>query len=105
MHTFHIGYRDTQGTLMRILGAASRRGIDLPHVQAGPTDNAHQVTLLLDVNTKQVGQLFRDWHAIVDVTDVCIGAAMEQSWSNPRIGMPHPPESVGAGENARTATA
>ncbi len=68
------------------------------------------MTLSLDVNTKQVGQLFRDWHAIVDVTDVCIGSSVVESaiaegWGNPRVGMPHPPESVGAGENARTATA
>ncbi len=34
MQTFHIRYRNTQGTLMRILNAASRRGLDIPAVQA-----------------------------------------------------------------------
>ena len=29
---FHIRYRNTQGTLMRILNAVSRRGLDLPAV-------------------------------------------------------------------------
>jgi len=70
MQVFHIRYRNTQGTLMRILTAASRRGIELPYVQAEPAEQSHQVTLLLEVNAKQVGQLSRDWYAIVDVTDV-----------------------------------
>ena len=34
MQAFHIRYRNTQGTLMRILNAVSRRGLDLPYVQA-----------------------------------------------------------------------
>ena len=74
MQIFHIRYRNTQGTLMRILGAASRRGIDLPYVQAEPAEQSHQITLLMDVNPKQVGQLCRDWRAIVDVMDVGPGA-------------------------------
>lgn len=91
MHAFHIRYRNTQGTLMRILNAASRRAIDMPYVQATPTqatpiDDTHTVTLLLDVNAKQIGQLSRDWHAIVDVADVRTGApskdlaAMSEGW-------------------------
>ncbi|HKD03517.1 MAG TPA: hypothetical protein VKB77_13850 [Terriglobales bacterium] len=67
MQAFHIRYRNTQGTLMRILNAASRRGLDLPYVQAEPIEHTHHVTLLLEVNPKQVGQLHRDWNAIVDV--------------------------------------
>ncbi len=34
MQAFHIRYRNTQGTLMRILNAASRRGLDMPSVHA-----------------------------------------------------------------------
>ena len=63
MQVFHIRYRNTQGTLMRILGAVSRRGLDIPFVQAEPEQHAHAVTVLLDVNAKQVGQLYRDWRA------------------------------------------
>jgi acetolactate synthase small subunit len=70
MHVFHIRYRNTQGTLMRILGAPTRRGIDIPYVQAEPAEHDHKVTLLMDVSPKQVGQLSRDWYAIVDVVDV-----------------------------------
>jgi acetolactate synthase small subunit len=78
MHVFQIRYRNTQGTLMRILTAASRRGIDLPYVQAEPVEHTHEVTLLLDVNPKQLGQLCRDWNAIVDVIDVRAGAQFKE---------------------------
>ncbi len=96
MHAFHIQYRNTQGTLMRILNAASRRGIDMPYVQATPTDDTHTVTLLLDVNTKQIGQLSRDWYAIVDVANVRTGApskdlaGMSDGWA----ASPLPPTSA-----------
>ena len=63
MQTFHIRYRNTQGTLMRILNAASRRALDLPVVQAEPAEHDHQVTLALEVNQKQVGQLYREWYS------------------------------------------
>ena len=66
MQVFHILYRNTQGTLMRILNAASRRGLDLPYVLSEALEHSHKVTLRLDVNPKQIGQLCRDWHAIVD---------------------------------------
>jgi acetolactate synthase small subunit len=105
MHIFHIRYRNTQGTLMRILSAASRRGIDLPYVQAEPAEQAHQVTLLMGVNAKQVGQLCRDWRAIVDVMDVRPGAPIKELWDHAHLAMPHPPESVIAAENSRAATA
>ena|ERR1700690_3973190 len=77
MQYFHIQYRNTQGTLMRILNAVSRRALDLTyvHAQAGPDEQTYKVTLLLEVNPKQAGQLRRDWHAIVDVSDVRIAAA------------------------------
>ena len=78
MHVFHIRYRNTQGTLMRILNAASRRGIDTPYVQAEPSGHEHKVTLLMEVNQKQVGQLSRDWFAIVDVLDVHPAIAVQE---------------------------
>jgi hypothetical protein len=37
---------------MSILTAASRRGIDMPYVQAGPNGHEHKVTLLMEVNQK-----------------------------------------------------
>lgn len=90
MQVFQIRYRNTQGTLMRILTAVSRRGLDLPYVQAEPADDIHTLTLLLELNPKQVGQLFRDWRAVVDVTDVRAGAPLKEvfphggSWTAPR---------------------
>jgi acetolactate synthase small subunit len=104
MHIFHIRYRNTQGTLMRILSAASRRAIDLPYVQAEPAEHAHKVTLLLDVNSKQVAQLCRDWHAIVDVMDVRPGIPIKELFDHAQIAIPHPPESV-AVDVGRTAIA
>ncbi len=74
MQSFHIRYRNTQGTLMRILNAASRRGLDIPAVQAEAVEHGHQVVLALDVNPKQVGQLYREWYSIADVTHVRSGA-------------------------------
>ena len=77
MQVFHIHYRNTQGTLMRILSAVARRGLDLPYVQAEPEEHAHKVTLLLDVSPKQVGQLYRDWRAVVDVTGAKLNGRVE----------------------------
>jgi acetolactate synthase regulatory subunit len=81
MQTFRIRYRNTQGTLMRILNAASRRGLDLPLVQAEAADTDHQVTVMLEVNPKQAGQLYREWYSIMDVTHVASGA---EAWSGHR---------------------
>jgi acetolactate synthase small subunit len=80
MQVFQVRYRNTQGTLMRILNAVSRRGLDLPYVQAEPSEHNHQVTLLLEVNPKQVGQLCRDWHAVVDVLEVRPATALKEVW-------------------------
>jgi acetolactate synthase small subunit len=105
MHAFHIRYRNTQGTLMRILNAASRRALDLPYVQAGAAGQEHSVTLLLEVNAKQIGQLCRDWYAIVDVTDVRVSippkdlADLEAEWSS----SPHPPASTGIRNSSASA--
>jgi acetolactate synthase small subunit len=100
MHVFHVRYRNTQGTLMRILTAASRRGIDTPYVQAEPSGHEHQVTLLMEANQKQVGQLNRDWYAIVDVLDVHPAIAVQGVAEHTRAtrsipaGTPHPPASA-----------
>ena len=100
MQTFHIRYRNTQGTLMRILNAAARRGLDLPAVQAEPAERDHQVTLSLDVNQKQVGQLHREWYSIADVIRVGSGAAPAAAWTSA-----HPPATVTIEESRAAARA
>src|SRR5580658_195170 len=102
MQTFRIRYRNTQGTLMRILNAASRRALDLPVVHAEPAEQDHQVTLALEVNQKQVGQLYREWYGIADVVHVGPGqvssdAAHASAWTTA-----HPPAGVPI-EDSRTA--
>ncbi len=96
MHAFHIHYRNTQGTLMRILTAVSRRALDVHYLQASANGNGHHANLLLDVNSKQIGQLCRDWYAIVDVIDVRVGAPSAEML-DPSTGLPsaHPPASAG----------
>jgi acetolactate synthase small subunit len=103
MQGFHIRYRNSQGSLMRILNAISRRGIDLSSVHAGFDGQHHSVMLRLEVSQKQVGQLSREWRSIVDVIDVRSTAALherEAAWA------PHPPASAGiADQIARAALA
>jgi acetolactate synthase small subunit len=122
MQAFHIQYRDTQGTLMRILTAVSRRALDITYVHAQVqsgvqqnNDQIYKVTLLLDVNPKQAGQLRRDWYAIVDVADVRTAPAESiadhvsaSSSSSAWPGAPaHPPASTShvTDETARAARA
>ena len=107
MQTFLIRYRNTQGTLMRILNAASRRALDMPSVHAEAAGEDHQVTLQLEVNAKQVGQLHREWHSIIDVLDVRQGSgAREQDGSSTSWSGPHPPASESkTGQSARAALA
>jgi acetolactate synthase regulatory subunit len=100
MNAFRIRYRNTQGTLMRILNAASRRGLDLHYVNAEAAEHDHQATVVLEVNQKQVGQLFREWYAIADVIHVASGAAQNVAWSSP-----HPPTGVNIEEARATARA
>lgn len=100
MQSFHIRYRNTQGTLMRILNAASRRGLDIPSVHAEPAEHDHQITLALDVNQKQVGQLYREWYAIADVVKVSSVAAHATAWTSP-----HPPAGVVIEESRSAARA
>jgi acetolactate synthase small subunit len=94
MQAFQVRYRNTQGTLMRILNAASRRGLDLTSVVAEAVEQDHQVTLALDVNAKQVGQLYREWYSIADVTHVG-SSAVPAEWTGS-----HPPAGVGADARA-----
>jgi len=100
MNAFNIRYRNTQGTLMRILNGASRRGLDLNSVHAEAAEHDHQVTLVLDVNQKQVGQLYREWYAISDVIHVGSGAPQTAEWSSP-----HPPAGVSIDESRAAARA
>jgi acetolactate synthase regulatory subunit len=104
MNAFHIHYRNTQGTLMRILTAVSRRGIEMPYVQASAAGHGHRASLLLDVNTKQIGQLCRDWYAIVDVMDVSVGVPTPEMLDS-AAGLPsaHPPASASASGDIASA--
>lgn len=103
MQVFHIRYRNAQGALMRILNAVSRRGLDLTSVHAEYAGQDYAVTMLLEVTHKQIGQLYREWHAIVDVMEVRSGAPVRQyepAWST------HPPVSeTVAPQSARAALA
>ena len=107
MHAFHIHYRNTQGTLMRILTAVSRRALDVHYLHSTATGTGHRADLLLEVNAKQIGQLCRDWHAIVDVTDVRVGTPTpEMLEASAGFAGPHPPASAGgSGRSANAAMA
>lgn len=103
MHAFHIHYRNTQGTLMRILTAVSRRGLEIPYLRATTAGNVYRAELLLEVNPKQIGQLCRDWHAIVDVTDVVVGTPTPEMLETLAFAGPHPP--AAAATRGRSAAA
>lgn len=100
MHAFHIHYRNTQGTLMRILTAVSRRALEIPYLRATAAGNVYRAELLLEVNPKQIGQLCRDWHAIVDVTDVVVGTPTPEMLETLAFAGPHPPTSAATGRSA-----
>jgi acetolactate synthase small subunit len=104
MQVFHIRYRNVQGALMRILNAISRRGLEFTSVHAEAAGQNYAVTLLLEVNHKQVGQLYREWYAIVDVVEVRSRAVLHEQ-EVPAWG-PHPPASESmADQSARAALA
>jgi acetolactate synthase small subunit len=105
MHTFHIEYHNTQGTLMRILTAVSRRGLDIPYVHSAASGHVHRADLLLDVNPKQIGQLCRDWHAIVDVTDVRVSTPTPEMMELISFAGPQPPASAAHGGRSTAAMA
>ena len=104
MHAFHIHYRNTQGTLMRILTAVSRRALEVQYLHAAASGNTHRLDLLLEVTPKQIGQLCRDWHAIVDVTDVRFGTPTPEMLETIAFAGPHPPASA-TGQSASAAMA
>jgi len=85
---------------MRILNAASRRALDLHYVNAEAAEHDHQVTLVLEVNQKQVGQLYREWYSIADVIKVGSVAAQAAAWSSP-----HAPAGVTIEESRAAARA
>jgi len=97
---FNIRYRNTQGTLMRILNAVSRRGLDLPTVHADAAERDHEVTVVVEVNQKQVGQLYREWYAIPDVIHVGSGTVHPAAWTSH-----HPPAGVARDEARAVARA
>ena len=104
MQLFHIRYRNAQGALMRILNAVSRRGIDLPSVHAEYAGQDHGVTLLLQVSQKQMGQLCREWHGIVDVVDVRSNTILREH--EHAVWAAHPPASARVtDQSARAALA
>ena len=105
MHAFHIHYRNTQGTLMRILTAVSRRGLEIPYLRATASGNLYRAELLLEVNPKQIGQLCRDWHAIVDVTDVHVSTPTPEMLETLAFAGPHPPASAATGGRSAAAMA
>ena len=55
---------------------------------------------MLEVTHKQIGQLYREWHAIVDVIDVRSSAGLREH--EEEVWAPHPPASV-AEQSARAA--
>ena len=101
MQVFHIRYRNTQGTLMRILNAISRRGLDLTSVHAEAAGQDYTVTMLLEVSQKQIGQLYREWHGIVDVIEVRSRAVLHEQ-EVPAWG-PHPPAAENIAEQSSRA--
>jgi len=76
-------------------------------VQACADGHDQRASLLLDVNTKQIGQLCRDWYAIVDVMDVRVATPTAEMLES-ATGLPnaHPPVSAGtASKNVSAAMA
>lgn len=70
MYEFRIAYQNEQGTLMRVLGIVTRRGLELPYVHAEHRGDVHQVTLRVAVNPKQLGQLCREWSVTPGVIEI-----------------------------------
>src|SRR5207302_700301 len=71
--------------------------------EAEAAERDHRVTLVLDVNSKQVGQLYREWYAIADVTDVRAGAGWREHEARPAWAGPHPPASESISEQSAHA--
>ncbi len=72
-YRFEVRYHNRQGALMRLLGAASRRGLDFEAVRADadPRDpGLHRLTLVLRAGAQHVAQICRDWRVMVDAAEV-----------------------------------
>lgn len=75
---FEIHYRNSQGTLMRLLTTVSRRGLDFEQVRAEPLaghsspDGAdvYRLVIALRAHSKHIAQMCRDWRSIVDTVEV-----------------------------------
>ena len=104
MQVFHIRYRNAQGTLMRILNAISRRGLDLTSVHAEAAGAFHGATVTIEVTSKQIGQLCREWYSIVDVIEVRSSAALKKPEDGEWAPLPPASESV-AEQSSRAALA
>ncbi len=100
MQVFYIQYRNSQGALMRILNAVSRRGLVLGSVHAECAGRDYLATLLLEVSPKQAGQLLREWNSIMDVVQVHSSAALHES-----VWAPLPPLSASVAERSSAASA
>jgi hypothetical protein len=64
----------------------------------------HEVTLLLEVTHKQIGQLYREWFSIVDVIDVRSSVGLHEHEAAQWV-PPLPPTSAEAGPQTRAALA
>ena len=75
---FEIHYRNSQGTLMRLLTTASRRGLDFEQVRAEPLAGGsasggadlYRLVIALRAHSKHIAQMCRDWRSIVDTVEV-----------------------------------
>ena len=65
---YRIVYRNEQGVLLRIITAATRRGIPIDELIASPGNNGLHIAIIqMDATVKQEQQLQRDWNAIIGV--------------------------------------
>ena len=80
-YEFNLAYYNRQGTLMRILGIVTRRGLELPYVHAEQNGDVHRVTLRVAVNPKQLGQLCREWTITPDVVEVREPVKVVGTWN------------------------
>ncbi len=80
-YEFQLAYHNRQGTLMRILGIVTRRGLELPYVHAEQNGEVHRVTLRVAVNPKQLGQLCREWSVTPDVVEVREPVKVVRTWN------------------------
>ncbi len=75
---FEIHYRNSQGTLMRLLTTVSRRGLDFEQVRAEPLAGGsasggadlYRLVIALRAHSKHIAQMCRDWRSIVDIVEV-----------------------------------